>query len=79
MKKTNKSIKDFKKMSIVRIIVLFIAIVQIFLIYYGGSLFRTIGLSLKEFEIMILLASTVIPIDFIRKIFLKKKNIVRKI
>ena len=61
------------------IIVLFIAIVQIFLIYYGGSLFRTIGLSLKEFEIMILLASTVIPIDFIRKIILKKKNIARKI
>ena len=61
------------------IIVSFITITQIFLIYYGGDLFRTIGLNLKELETMIILASTVIAIDFIRKIILKKKNINRKI
>ena len=54
------------------IIVAFIAITQIFLIYYGGDLFRTIGLNFKELETMIILASTVIPIDFLRKIILKK-------
>ena len=47
---------------------------QIFLIYYGGNLFRTSGLTLFEFEIMILFALTVIPFDFIRKLILKKKG-----
>jgi len=61
------------------LIVTIIAIIQILLIYYGGELFRTIGLNFKELEIMIILASTVIPIDFLRKIILKKKNITRKI
>ena len=36
-------------------IISLIVIVQIILIYYGGELFRTVGLSLKEFEIMLLL------------------------
>ena len=54
------------------IIVTFIAIVQILLIYFGGNLFRTIGLSFKELEVMILLASSVIPIDFLRKIVIKR-------
>ena len=57
------------------IIIAFIVIVQIFLIYYGGSVFRTSGLSLFEFEIMILFAFTVIPFDFIRKLILKKKGL----
>lgn len=56
-------------------IILFIAIVQIILIYYGGSLFRTIGLNLKEFEIMVVLAFTVIPVDWIRKFILRSKGI----
>ena len=53
----------------------FIVIVQIILIYYGGSIFRTTGLSMFEFEVMILFALTVIPFDIIRKIFLKKKGL----
>jgi len=57
------------------IIISFIVIVQILLIYYGGSVFRTSGLSLFEFEIMILFAFTVIPFDFIRKLILKKKGL----
>ena len=56
------------------IIVSFIAIVQILLIYFGGDLFRTIGLNFKELEVMILLASTVIPVDFLRKIIIKESN-----
>lgn len=57
------------------LIIAFIIIVQIFLIYYGGSLFRTTGLTLFEFEIMILFALSVIPFDIIRKTFLKKKGL----
>lgn len=52
----------------------FITIVQIFLIYFGGELFRTSGLTLKEFVIMLLFALTVIPVDFIRKVIYKRKN-----
>ncbi len=53
----------------------FIIIAQIFLIYKGGNLFRTYGLSLKELLFVILLAFTVIPIDFLRKLVLKRKGI----
>lgn len=60
-------------------VLLFIAVVQIVLIYYGGDIFRATGLTKYEFEIMLLLAFTVIPFDFIRKIILKKRNIVREI
>ena len=56
------------------IIIGFIVIVQLILIYFGGELFRTTNLTIKELEIMILIASTVIPIDLLRKIYLKKTN-----
>ena len=56
------------------LIILFIVIVQILLIYYGGTLFRTVGLNFKEFYIMILLAATVIPVDWLRKIYLRFKG-----
>jgi len=52
-----------------------IAIVQILLIYYGGSLFRTAGLNFKEFNFMMLLAISVIPFDWCRKYFFKRKKV----
>ena len=55
------------------IIISFITIMQIYLIYKGGELFRTNGLSLKEFFIMLLISLTIFPIDLIRKIILKRK------
>ena len=57
-------------------IVILISSIQIGLIYFGGDLFRTIGLSFKELQIMILMAATVIPVDFLRKIYLRKKGII---
>ncbi len=54
--------------------IVFILIVQLLLIYFGGNLFRTAGLTFKELQIMILLASTVIPIDFLRKFTLRKRG-----
>lgn len=56
------------------LIISFVIIMQIFLLYKGGDLFRTSGLSLNEFIIMLLFSITVIPIDFIRKIILKSKG-----
>lgn len=48
-------------------IIFFIITVQIGMIYYGGNLFRTAGLTIFEFLIMLLLSLTVIPIDILRK------------
>jgi len=58
------------------IVISFIIIVQILILYFGGSLFRTIGLNFKEFQVMFILSMSVIPIDFIRKIYLRKKGII---
>ena len=52
-----------------------IIIIQVILIYYGGDLFRTYGLSLKEFYLMIMIAFSIIPVDFIRKLVLRLKGI----
>ena len=56
------------------IVTLIIVIVQLYLIYYGGELFRAFGLTLKEIQITILLAATVIPIDWIRKLITKRRH-----
>ena len=55
-------------------IMLFITVVQVLLIYYGGSVFRTAGLTFKEFLIMNFFALSVIPIDWIRKLIYRKYN-----
>lgn len=54
------------------LVISFIIIVQVIMMYYGGSMFRTIPLSIKEFIIMLLFAFTVVPVDVIRKIISKK-------
>ena len=56
------------------IVTLIIVLVQLYLIYYGGELFRAFGLTLKEIQITILLAATVIPIDWIRKLIVKRTH-----
>lgn len=55
-------------------VIIFIVLVQLSLIYFGGSIFRTTGLTLFELNVTILIAFSVIPVDFIRKIILKKFN-----
>lgn len=57
------------------IVILFIVMIQIYLIYYGGEVFRTVGLSLYEFNMMILISMTVIPVDFFRKVLLRLRGI----
>ena len=48
--------------------------VQIYLIYHGGDLFRTYGLTAMEFGFVLVLAFTVIPFDFLRKFVMKRKG-----
>ena len=52
----------------------FIVLVQIYLIYHGGDLFRTYGLTLKELLIVLFLSFSVIPVDLLRKLFVRWKN-----
>ncbi len=56
-------------------IFIFIICVQIYLIYHGGELFRTFGMTPFELIFVILLAFTVVPVEFLRKVILKKKGI----
>lgn len=65
---------NIKQNKVFIVIISFIVIVQLLLIYFGGNVFRTIGLSFYELELMIFFAFLVIPIDFARKYYLKLKN-----
>ena len=53
-----------------------ISIVQIYLIYFGGSLFRTYGLSFKELMIVLAMAFSVIPVDILRKLLFKRRGVI---
>ncbi len=64
-------ISDLWKNKIFLIVMLFVVIVQLYIIYFGGELFRSFGLTLQEFEVTLLLAFTVVPIDIIRKCYLR--------
>ncbi len=70
---------NISKNKIYLIIISLIIIVQIYLIYFGGDLFRTYGLTAKEFLIILLISLSVWPVDGIRKIILKKLNLERNV
>jgi magnesium-transporting ATPase (P-type) len=53
------------------ILMFLIALVQIFMIYLGGEIFRCVPLEIGELMLSITLALTVIPFDFIRRIMQK--------
>lgn len=57
-------------------VIAFIMVVQVGMIYYGGSLFRTTGLTLREFLVMVMVALTVIPFDMLRKLTLRHIGVV---
>lgn len=56
------------------IVFLLVSIIQIYFIYYGGILFRTYGLTIKELLFCLLIAFTVIPFDLLRKIVFKSEE-----
>ena len=65
---------NIKENKVFLIVMFLIIIVQLYLIYYGGDLFRAFGLTIKEIELTLILAITVIPIDWIRKLVIKSNS-----
>ena len=55
-------------------IISFVIVMQVILIYKGGELFRTSGLTIDEFIVMMIFALSVIPVDFVRKMILKYRG-----
>lgn len=55
-------------------IMISVSIIQILLVYFGGSLFRTVPVPVNEMIFIILLSMTVIPADIIRKFIIKLRN-----
>ena len=53
----------------------FIFVAQMFIIYNGGDIFRTYGLELNELILVLILALSVFPVDWLRKYVLKKRGI----
>jgi magnesium-transporting ATPase (P-type) len=51
-----------------------VAAIQIVIIYFGGTLFRTEPLTLTELEVIAALAFTVIPVDGMRKLWLAARG-----
>lgn len=54
-------------------IMTFISVIQLLIIYFGGELFRSAPLSLNEILLVVLLASSVLVFDLIRRIGAKLK------
>ena len=55
------------------LIMSFITVIQMLIVYYGGSLFRSSPLTLAELAFVILLSLTVLVFDGIRRVFRKLK------
>jgi calcium-translocating P-type ATPase len=51
------------------LIMLFICCVQILMIYFGGTLFRTTPVAARDLAAVIAMSLTVIPFDFLRRLF----------
>lgn len=66
-------IKDILKNKYFLIIFTFISIAQIFIIYFGGHVFGTYGISLFDLIFIIIIGSTTIIVNTIRKIITKKR------
>ena len=55
-------------------IIIFIIVVQLIIIYFGGTLFRTVAINPKQLLFVIFISLSIIPVDLIRKLFLKVRN-----
>ncbi len=52
-------------------IMLFISLIQILMIYFGGTVFRTVPLTASELLSVIAIAFSIIPFEIVRRIFYK--------
>ena len=69
-------LSNIKKNKVFLTVFLLISIVQMYLIYFGGSLFRTYGLTLSELALVLGMSFSVIVVDIIRKIIIRRKKII---
>ena len=53
------------------LIMIFISAIQILMIYFGGTVFRTVPITAGELLGVLALAFTVIPFEIIRRMFYK--------
>ena len=51
-----------------------IVVVQICMTYFGGNILRCYGLTATEWLFILVLAFTIIPVDFIRKLYYRNKQ-----
>ena len=51
-----------------------VSVTQVFIIYRGGTVFRTAGLEPEHLLLIIMLAFTIVPVDMIRKCLLGKRT-----
>ncbi len=51
-----------------------VSVVQLFMTYYGGKILRTAGLNLREWCLVLLLAFSIFPLEFIRKVIYERHN-----
>lgn len=56
------------------LIMLLVSVVQLGMIYFGGRIFRTAGLSPDHLRMIVLMAFSVIPVDLLRRWILKKRK-----
>lgn len=56
------------------LIMLIVSAVQLIMIYYGGRVFRTAGLSWDQLKLILLMAASVIPAEQIRKWIVNRKK-----
>ncbi len=57
------------------VIMMFIACVQVGMIYFGGTLFRTTPVAVQDLLLVAFLAFTVIPVDYLRRVFYRLRRI----
>lgn len=78
--RTNKInlLYKIKNNKVFLIVFLMISVIQVYFLYFGGNIFRTYGLTLREFLLILGLSFSVIPFDLMRKKFLSnnKENFV---
>ena len=68
---TISPLANLRKNPIFILIMILVSAVQLLMIYFGGRIFRTAGLSMEDLRMILLLAFTVIPAEIGRKIIRK--------
>ena len=55
-------------------IMVLVAVVQVLLTYFGGEIFRCFGMTWEQWQVVLLLAFAIIPVDIIRKCVIRMLN-----